>query len=374
MELGALTEPVTRKRYEWIDISKGSGIFFVVLAHSMIPNQGEPHIVAMLAFITSFVMPIYFILAGVTYNADKNRANLKAYAFSRGRQLLIPYFAIYIIMTLLFIPITGTIDTYLSPGELFFWLFYGAGPPGQPTYLWFLPVLYFGLVLFTLIEAVTHNQDPRVRWPLVVILPFLAWWITDVFSAMGILVPWRVNSVLLATAFCIIGSEIRRYRGLSWWRTGSGVRDGIIIIVLVIVTFLISQYNGFVSHPDDWLGTSTYLYMVSGTTGTIAFFMLSSISVSAFISRKLQFIGVNSQIVYECHPIFFYLVPVLLIPFGIPIVDYMATLSPYWPLRFVIASVISLPFTWLVLRNRVLSVIFTGRGVAKQRPPLEQSQ
>lgn len=337
----------------------------------MIPYQGEAYQVAVLAFITSFVMPIYFILAGMTYNADKNRGSLKAYAISRGRQLLIPYFAIYIIMTLLFIPITGTFDTYLTPGELFFWLLYGAGPPGQPTYLWFLPVLYFGLVLFTVIEAVTHTQDPKVRWSLVVILPFLAWWITDVFSP--ILVPWRVNSVLLATAFCIIGHEIRRYRGLSWWRTSSSVRDGVIIIVLAIVTVLVSQYNGFVSHPDDWLGTNVYLYIVSGTSGTIAFFMVSSISTSAFISRKLQYIGVNSQIVYEVHPIFFYLAPIILGLFGISFTDYFTAFSLYWPIRFIIASVISLPFTWLVLRNRVLSVIFTGKSNTKKKEPSHAS-
>ena len=240
------------------------------------------------------------------------------------------------------------------------WLLYGAGPPGQPTYLWFLPVLYFGLILFTVIESVTHSQDPRVRWPFVVLLPFLALWMTDTFSP--ILVPWRVNSVLFATAFCIIGHEMKRYRGLSWWRTDSKILDGVILVVLATVTIIISQYNGFVSHPDDWLGTNGWLYLVSGTSGTIVFFMLSSFTKSSTISKKMQFLGVNSQIVYEVHPIFFYLVPIVIGLFGFSVAAYEASHTLYWPIRFVIAFGLSIPFTMLTLRNRILSLIFTGKS------------
>jgi fucose 4-O-acetylase-like acetyltransferase len=260
---------------------------------------------------------------------------------------------------LLFIPFTGSIDTYLTPGDLIFWLLYGAGPPGQPTYLWFLPVLYFGLILFTVIESVTHSKDPRVRWPFVVLLPFLALWITNVFSP--VLVPWRVNSVLFTTAFCIIGHEMKRYRGLSWWRTDSKIRDGITLVVLATVTIIISQYNGYVSHPDDWFGVTGWLYLLSGVTGTIVFFMLSSHSKSSFISRKIQFLGVNSQLVYEIHPIFFYLVPITLGLFGVSASVYATSFTLFWPVRFVIAFGLSIPFTLLVFRNRVLSLIFTGK-------------
>ena len=331
----------------------------------MIPTQGDAFQIAALTFITSFVMPLYFILAGMTYNSEKNRGNLKDYAISRGRQLLLPYFAIYIIMMLLFIPFTGSIDTYLTPGELIFWLLYGAGPPSQPTYLWFLPVLYFGLILFTAIEKVTHTQDPRVRWPLVVLLPLLAILITDVFSP--VLVPWRVNSVLYATAFCIIGHEMKRYRGLSSWRTDSNIRDGVLFVDLLVLTIIASYFNGFVSHPDDWLGAIGLLYLVSGTSGTIAFFILSSYSKSSFISRKLQFLGVNSQTVYEIHPIFFYIVPILLGLLGYSLAEYNTSYSLFWHIRFVIAFGLSIPLTLAVLRNRVLSVIFTGKSTKSNR-------
>jgi fucose 4-O-acetylase-like acetyltransferase len=296
----------------------------------------------------------------MTYNGDKHRDNLKNYTISRGRQLLIPYFAIYIIMMLLFIPLTGSIDTYLTPGDLVFWLLYGAGPPGQPSYLWFLPVLFFGLILFTVIESVTHTQDPRVRWLFVVLFPLLGFWITGVFSPL--LVPWRVNHVLITTAFCIIGHEMKRYRGLGRWHTDSKIRDGVILVILFVFLLPASQYNGFISAADDWLGTNGWLFLVTGTLGTIFIFMLSSLSDSSTISRKMQFLGVNSQIVYEIHPIFFYLVPITLGLFGVSASAYDSSFTLFWPVRFVIAFGLSIPFTLLVFRNRVLSLIFTGRS------------
>jgi fucose 4-O-acetylase-like acetyltransferase len=356
----ALTEPVTGKRLEWIDISKGIGIIIVILCHSMIPMREDVYQYSAVSFMAGFVMAMFFILAGMTYNGDKHRRNLKQYAISRGRQLLFPYFAIYIIMTLLFIPLTGSIDTYLTPAELLFWLLYGAGPPGQPTYLWFLPVLYFGLLLFIVIESVTHSQDPRVRWLLVVLLPFLAFCITDVFSPL--LVPWRANSVLFTTAFCIVGHEMRRYRGLNSWRTDSKIRDGIVFMILFVVLFAISQYNGFVSMVDDDYGANGWLYPITGVSGTIALFMLSSLSKSSSISRGIQFLGVNSQSIYEIHPIFFYITPVLVVLFGWSFVDYDSAFTLFWPLRFVIAFGLSVPFAYLVLRNRILSLIFTGKS------------
>jgi fucose 4-O-acetylase-like acetyltransferase len=345
---------------EWIDISKGAGIVGVILAHSMIPWQDNTVLESVVAFVTSFVMALYFILAGMTYNGEKHRENLRSYAISRGRQLLIPYFAIYIIMMLLFIPLEGSIDTYLTPIDLVFWLLYGAGPPGQPTYLWFLPVLYFGLLIFVAIESLTHAYDPRVKWPLVVLLPFLAFWITDAFSP--ILVPWRLNSVLLTTAFCIVGYEISRYRGLRSWHTDSRIRDGAIFVILLGILIVASQYNGFISPADDWLGTNGWLYLITGTFGTIFIFMLSSLSKSSIASRKMQFLGVGSQIIYEIHPIFFYLVPLIASLFGLSATDYATSFVLFWPVRFVVAFGLSIPFTLLVYRNRLLSLIFTGKS------------
>ena len=350
-------------RLDWIDNARGIGIFTVVLVHSMIPMRYDVYLDAAVMLLAGFAIALFFIMAGMTYNGDKNRNNLKDYAISRGCQLLIPYFALYIIMMILFIPLAGSVDTYLTPADVVFWFLYGAGPPGQATHLWFLPVLFFGLMLFVTIESLTHSYDSRVRWPLVVLLPVIAVWITDICSPM--LVPWRVNSVLIATSFCIIGHEMQRYSGLKQWRTNSKILDGVIFLILAVVLFVVSQYNGFFNFVEDSFGENAWLYLVTGTSGTILVFMLSSL----FKSRRVEFLGVNSQVIYEIHPVFFYLAPLLMVALGWSLADYDASITLFWPLRFLLGFVLAIPFAMLVLRNRILSMIFTGKSNMKQIEP-----
>jgi hypothetical protein len=102
--------------------------------------------------------------------------------------------------------------------------------------------------------------------------------------------------------------------------------------------------------------------------------MLASQSKSSFSSRKMQFLGVNSQIVYEIHPMFFYLVPILLGLLGVSAVEYSTSYTLFWPVRFVIALAISIPLTIIILRNRALSLVFTGKAVKNQRPTPDQTQ
>ena len=83
-------------RFEWIEVTKGIGITFVILVHSMIPwlNPVTIHL-------SSFTIAIFFFLAGLTYNNYRYRGNLRYFAISRGKQFLIPYFFLYIIMMVL---------------------------------------------------------------------------------------------------------------------------------------------------------------------------------------------------------------------------------------------------------------------------------
>lgn len=329
----------------------------------MIPMRGDVYLEATTTLLASFAIALFFLMAGMTYNGDKHRNNLKAYAISRGRQLLIPYFALYIIIMVMFVPLAGSVDTYLTPGDLLFWFLYGAGPPGQATHLWFLPVLYFGLLLFVAIEKMTHSINSVTRWPLVVLLPVLAFWITDFFTPM--LVPWRINSVLIATAFCIIGHEMQKFRDLKPWRTESKILDGVIFLILSVILVIAAMYNGFFNFVEDSFGRNAWVYLITGTSGSMIVFMLSSLSKS----KSVGFVGENSQVIYEIHPVFFYLAPALMVALGWSLAEYDASITLFWPLRFILGFVLAILFSMLVLRNRILSLIFTGKSNMKQNEP-----
>jgi fucose 4-O-acetylase-like acetyltransferase len=345
-----------RKRLIWIDLSKGIGIVLVILAHATVIEPSPPTIL-----ISNFAIALFFILGGLTYSSERHRTNLKHFIVSRGRQFLIPYFAIYFIIMVLFIPLASSVDTYLTPDQYLFWFLYGAGPPSQATHLWFLPVLYFGLILFVLIDRAMQRFPAESRWILVVLLPLLAVAIRDYFAP--VLVPWRVSSILIATACCIIGHEVRRFRGLNSWTFGSKARDLVLFLGCFVVVMLVSGYNGLVDFAVDRLGTIPLLYLISGTFGTIMIFILSSaLENSKIASRIILPFGTDSQTIYEIHPIFFYIVPPLLVLLGWSATDIATYHVLLWPLRFILGVVLSLLFAvYIVSRNDAMSFIFTGR-------------
>lgn len=73
----------------WIDVAKGIGIVLVVVGHSMFPK----HIL-----ISGFHMPLFFILAGITFSA---KTNLTTFIFKKIQRILIPFFFWYILSYLL---------------------------------------------------------------------------------------------------------------------------------------------------------------------------------------------------------------------------------------------------------------------------------
>jgi hypothetical protein len=118
-----------------------------------------------------------------------------------------------------------------------------------------------------------------------------------------------------------------------------------------------------VSFADEIFFTNGWLYLITGISGTIVIFMLSSL-LNSSISRKIQFLGVNSQTIYEIHPTFFYLVLITLGFLGLSATAYDTSFTMLWPARFAFSFCLSIPFVYLVLRNRIFSLIFTGKSNA----------
>ena len=352
------------QRLAWLDLSKGIGVLIVIIVHSIIPvvNPVTQHL-------SSFAIALFFIMAGLTYNGDKHRHNLRAFAVSRFRHFMIPYFALYIIMMVLFLPLSANVGTFLTPYDVLFWFLYGAGPPDQATHLWFLPVLYFGLIIYALLELATHNLRREIRWLFIILLPVIAIAIRDYTVSIGMpLVPWRISSVLLASTFCVIGNEIRRLWGFRVWTFNSLSKNLIVFLLLSVLLLLTSEINGFVDIAIDSYGINAWLYMVTGTLGSVLVFMLASaLERVPHVKPALLPVGENSQVNYEIHPVFFFLVPLSLYIAGYSPEVIDANFHYFWFVRLLLGLCLSLPFALLLVpRNKVLSIIFMGRYEEKK--------
>jgi len=348
---------IVGERADWIEIAKGIAVTFVILVHSMIPaiNPVTMHL-------SSFTIPIFFMLTGLTYNNEKHRSHLGNLAKARARQLLIPYFSLYTIMLLLFLPLSSSVDTYLTPDQLVFWFLYGNGPPNSATHLWFLPVLYFALILFAVIDRITYRLPRSLKWIVLILLILAANAVWSLFQP--VLVPWRASSVLIATAFVLIGNELRKSRGLRSWTNESRVKDIVSIVLLTVLILTFSQLNGFTDMAVDRYGLSLWLYLAAGTSGCILVFQVSSVfDKSAASRRPLIALGAVSQEVYEVHPLTFYLVPFAAAVLGISLTDNLDISSLLWAVRFTLGVTLSYVLvSRLIRKNRFLSLVFSGRA------------
>ncbi len=350
-------------RVEWIDAAKGLGILSVILVHSIIPVVN-----IITTTLSSFTIPLFFVMAGLTYKANRHRYDLKRFAISRGRQFLIPYFCLQIIMIVLFYLLPNAVETYLTPNEVVFWFLYGSGPPLQSTHLWFLPVLYFGFLLFAILDRIIAERPRIIRFLLIPLLAALAALIDQAFHPL--LVPWHISAILISCAYTLIGNELRKEGGISAWKTDSKMKDIFITILAIAALFLLSELNGFTDIAVDNLGLCVCIYLGTGTIGTIVVFIFASYLAYSFetIRRGLVMLGNASQEIYEFHPLTFFLTAPIMILFGWSLAEVGASFDLLWPLRFALGVLVSTPVVLFVIRrNRILSFLFTGTTVRFNR-------
>jgi fucose 4-O-acetylase-like acetyltransferase len=317
-ENGTLPEGTpTATRLDWIEAAKGVGITSMILVHSIIPTVNS-----ITTHLSSFTIPLSAVMV-------------------------------------LFVPLSPNIDTYLAPEELVFWFLYGNGPPLSASHLWFLPVLYFGLMLFVVADRLMQDLPVYSRWILAAVFPLMAIMTQSVFAPA--LVPWRMGGVLLAATFVLFGNMIRHYRGMGWWRSSSTVHDIVLFFLLSILLILVSSFNGFTDIAVDNFGMSVWLYLMAGTSGTIVAFLVSSalLSISS-LKRVFMTLGKDSQELYEIHPAAFYLAPPIAVLLGWPY-DDPAFAGAFWTSRFLLGIGVGFMLTkYLITRNRVLAVLFRG--------------
>ncbi|MBD3405960.1 MAG: acyltransferase family protein [Candidatus Lokiarchaeota archaeon] len=346
------------RRMQWLDIAKGFGIIIVMIIHSIMPVVN-----AISTHLSSFVIPLFFFMAGITYNNEKHRGRLTRFAKTRGKRFLIPYFIIYIFVLLVLVPASIFVELPITANELFFWFIYGAGPPYMALHIWFLPVLFFGLLLFAVGDRIANGNEFALFGIFVLLMPLAAYFLWIMFQP--VLIPWHLSSIMLASIFVYVGNTFRYKRGLTPLTKDNTILDILAVVILSAITLLVSQLNGYVDMAMDNYGVSPFLYLITGITGSILILVLSHLMTkSSHASRFMLAYGSQSQEIYESHPAGFPLTAGLFILLGFSIADLANLHLVLWPARFIAAMLVGYYFVkYGVNRSRVLSFIF--RGVAK---------
>lgn len=161
-----------RKRLTYLDMAKGIGIFLVILGHIEYIREDT------LKWISSFHMPLFFVIGGIlAYEKREEGRPLFSALAARARGTLVPYAAFTIMLLTM-----NTLEHFLDPGAL-------SGAQLARQYvdsatgygihiLWFLPAYFTAGAIFLLLE---RRLRPVSRNLAILLLAVGAYGVTVIF-------------------------------------------------------------------------------------------------------------------------------------------------------------------------------------------------
>jgi len=152
----------TKKRLDYLDMTKGLGMILVLIGHL----QGDsiftfsPYIQPLCVFIFSFHMPMFFIVSGILLAIKNDEVKpLKEVAKSRFRGIMIPY--LWFSLFYLIVVVAALIKGEIAVQTLYLNIWYVISGYGMNV-LWFLPALYLGELLFIFLRRRIRDHIPFI--------------------------------------------------------------------------------------------------------------------------------------------------------------------------------------------------------------------
>ena len=152
----------TKKRLDYLDMTKGLGMILVLIGHL----QGDsiftfsPYIQPLCVFIFSFHMPMFFIVSGILLAIKNDEVKpLKEVAKSRFRGIMIPY--LWFSLFYLIVVVVALIKGEIAVQTLYLNIWYVISGYGMNV-LWFLPALYLGELLFIFLRRRIRDHIPFI--------------------------------------------------------------------------------------------------------------------------------------------------------------------------------------------------------------------
>ncbi len=264
---------MTRERKGWVDALRALAIYLVVAGHM---NDGD-----FLLLTSQVKIPLFFAISGYLFRENEQRP-FKAFAWDKFKRLMIPYFALGVLLLPLLMAGYYWVDrrsplsvfksefTRLLEGELF----------------WFLPCLFFT-------ELVTY---------FLVKLPKL-WQRIAATAAIGLIgaltlrtgnpLPWRPECVALMCLFSMLGRGCRKYET----RVGAGWIAA--LGILECLTLFLEMRLGVAEidvNLDIW--ACLPLNLIASAIGILFLFALFPHLPAP---RAITWLGRNSLVVYVFH-------------------------------------------------------------------------
>lgn len=234
------------ERKSYLDVAKGIALLLVVWGHA---GMGVP---GLGTAIIQFHMPLFFIVSGYLFKNTQNKTGSKF--LKKAKRLLVLYFIFSLIYLLL-----GTTKDLLAHQpvdikEFMELLFYWNGNVVRMgTPMWFLPVLFFTDVIYTLLKRYVDRYSVLICTILAIVA----------FMWMPVL-PFGLRIACIGVFFFMVGDNSKKligsFEGRRWLSLAVG-------IVLLVAVYMLAQLNPGVNLYRYSFGESWILYIILAIIG-----------------------------------------------------------------------------------------------------------
>ena len=300
-----MSESKRGTRIQYIDVFKALAIILVVLSHVEYAKEAK-------AWIASFAMPAFFFISGsLLKTVPGTMKTERAFCIKKFLSLMIPYFAWALIYHAIWALTNMSLD-----GRRLIHLLYGShqslGKVHTLTSLWFLPVLFLAMVLFSLCRLTLGNIQ---KLPVKLILAVVFLSVGGMLPKLDNGYPWGVNLAPTAFGFIMLGNAL--FPLLERMRQRLNGKGGLAILIVATATCFVATLsyrfnipeNGYIHVAEAAYG-NYLLFLLTGVIGT-AFMLFISLTIDRMIPEGLMairsffsFLGRNTLCTFVTHKLF----------------------------------------------------------------------
>lgn len=285
-----------KSRIEWLDISKGILMIFVILAHS--------HLGRMSFIFDNFFMPMFFFLSGYTFKF-KSEERIDIFIKKKMKVILIPYMSFSIILFVINFIKYGVNNSFLVN---IFGVFYSRYFLYNTKYvdmysqmkllsmnnsaLWFLTCIFICNLLLYLILKISKSY--KIRIMIVILLVSVGIIMNEFFT---ILMPWSIDTACICIFYMYLGYILKNIdiKDIS-------IKSKYVFYISLILYISLSFINRGVNISIG-IYRNYILFIIASLNGILFWIFIAKYIEKnlRYIKKGLIFIGQNSIIILCSH-------------------------------------------------------------------------
>ncbi len=337
-----MTNHVQNQRLEYVDACKALGIIFVILGHTYYFAPVVYNLVY------SFHMPLFFILAGFTFNKEKYaQIEFCGFVKKKAKDLLVPYFVfaflnliIYYCWNVYYFKTQIEFSLVLSyiKGILLCYSSMQYMPNCSP--LWFLVCLFFANVIMWFLTEMKNKTGWAIAAACMLVSYCMSPFTKDYNSF-----PWKFPVFLMAAFLMFIGFRSKKLF-VYIFEKYSKISNAVFCIIVILICFVIElKTRNSVGMNENNYGCLP-IFLITSVPCSLALLMLCK-SCTALQNRFLIWLGQNTVFIVAFNYLYrdiatelYYLTPVL------------RKLKINGPALFVLTMVVSLMGTYALSKAK----------------------